>query len=270
MESLQMENETIKNRTIPTHYKFEEIGVTRRAALGLLPNTIDPDHDLPMQLSSLKSSRQYKFISTNTVTLEGGYRICRSTRYFIPNEYKYYWEFEFKKSENLDSHVRLGIATVNANMETPVGFDEEGYCVRDLGGAFHKRKKSPSNSFNQNNVVGFGIYVKNGGFVLNMFIDGVDQGTVFDNIDINKHWLPSLSIYKNAIVTARFDRPFKFDPGDDWKAANETPIQEVDKSFFTADFIINIMHTAIPGDERQQILFKICQTALTPVYEMPI
>lgn len=267
---MEADAQSARSRTIPTHYKFEEIGVRRRAALGLLPDTVDPDSALPMQLSPLKSSRMFRFAGPNTATLDGGYRLCRATRAFTPGAHRYYWEFEFAASSPPGSHVRLGIATVGASMEAPVGFDAEGYCVRDLGGAFHKRRRRPSRGFSPGSVIGFGLYDAGGAFALRLYIDGADEGAVFEGIDLSKQWLPALSIYKGATVTARFARPFAFDPGAEWTAASDAPPAEVNSSYYTADFIINIMHTAIPGDERQQTLFRICQTALTPVHEMPI
>ncbi|KAH0785323.1 SPRY domain containing protein [Histomonas meleagridis] len=255
--------------TIPTHYKFEEKGVIRRAALGLLSLVEDPEIDKPMMLSSLKSSRKYKFLEDNCVTLEGGYRLCRSTRYFPVDSNKYYWEFDFIPSPELDSHVRFGIATVKADMETPVGFDSEGYSVRDLGGAFHKRHKTGSPPFPPNSTVGFGIFSNENGFVLQMFINGFDQGIIFENIDLEKHWIPSLSIYKSATVRARFSRPFKFDPGLDWKDAIQVP-KPITNCQITADELIYVMHHALPGNEKQKILYTACSQALTPEYEMPI
>ena len=137
--------------------QFEELGVIRRAALNLLPNVQDPEYRSQMQFSRYKSSRKYKFLSddNNTVTLEGGYRLCRATRY-IPVDQRYFWEVDFTAAKSSESHVRIGISTIQADMEAPVGVDSYGYCVADLGKrkTFGRRKIFPAGFSRQTQIRG--------------------------------------------------------------------------------------------------------------------
>lgn len=159
-----------------------------------------------------------------------------------PKKDKYYWEFTFintkedpkhkerhftydEPSEDLqklhnyhdvggntdsdiypNAHVRLGIATVMAKIDFPVGGDDRGYAVRDLGGGFHNRKKvADTPSFNCGQVIGFGYeIVDEERSCLHMWIDGEYKGVVFDNINAKLRWFPAFSCYKGAAVHAEF------------------------------------------------------------------
>ncbi|KAH0787239.1 SPRY domain containing protein [Histomonas meleagridis] len=253
---------------IPLHLRFDDLTVFRRAALGLLPNVQDPEYNSQMTLSALKSSRRYNFIEPNTVTLDGGYRLCRATRSFVPDNFKYYWEIDFHPTNDGESHIRVGIATCKADTEAPVGIDEEGYSIRDLGGAYHKSKKIPSKRFNSGDTIGFGISLDDEGYSLRYFINGSDEGVVFSGIDRDKQWIPAVSLYRNATVTARFKRPFKFDPMLDWREADDTSIAEPIQNI-TATQLVNIMRTSLDaGDERKFDVIKAIDTALIPAHLM--
>jgi hypothetical protein len=129
---------------VPLKVCFDELGVHRRAALGLLPNVEDPELNDRMQFSRYKSSRQYKFIDNLTVTLSGGSRLCRTTRPLsLPG--RIYWEADYRSSVR-DGHVQLGFAMIRVDMEAPVGVDAEGYSVRDLGGARRITSRSKSSA----------------------------------------------------------------------------------------------------------------------------
>jgi hypothetical protein len=246
--------------------KFEELAVHRRAALGLLSQVQDPEYDSPMCFSELKSSRHYKFPNGDhfTISLSGGYRLCRATRFF-PLPGFCYWEIEFKSAETTESHVRCGIATLKADLETPVGFDEYGYSVRDLGGAFHKGHRSPSPEFSVGDVIGFGF----DGSTLRMWKNGMDQGVIFDGIDQNLQWMPAVSIYRDAQLLGRFVRPFSFDPGEDWKAAGDLPPGEPQGMFSSKD-LVKWMRTSLEVGDYYEAACTAILEALTPPHEMPM
>ena len=203
----------------PLKLKFEDLGVFRRAALGLLPNVKDPEGHKQIVLSELKSSRNYKFLNKLSATLEGGYRLCRASRK-IPTDKKYYWEFHFSEESLAGSHVRFGIATTKADMEGPVGVDTYGYSVRDLGWSYHEghrnKKIGKTPSFNPGDTVGLGFVPGEHNISLEMFINGGSSITLFDDIELNNEWIPSFSIYNGARVDACFKIPFQHDPGPEW------------------------------------------------------
>lgn len=246
---------------------FDEEGLYRRAALGLLPEVQDPEANKPMKLSSRKSSRRFKFLEENKVTLSEGYRLCRATRY-LPLPGSYFWEVSFSQKTN-DSHVRIGIATVKAEMEGPVGMDSEGYCVRDRGGAYHNAKKSPSPEFSAGDILGFGFTSDETGASLHLWINGDYKGAIFTGIDPTKHWIPAVSIYRDATVQAVFHRPFEFEPGSDWTAAADVPDTPPDGKL-TADKLAYWMRGKLEAGEDQEIAYKAILVAMTPPHQMPI
>ncbi|OHS98619.1 SPRY domain containing protein [Tritrichomonas foetus] len=255
--------------------KFEELGVYRRAALGLLPKVNDPEIKMPMTFSSYKSSRKYKFLNPekSMVTLEGGYRLCRSTR-FLRTDKNYYWEVDFTSAKNEESHVRFGIATIEADMEAPVGVDQNGYCVGDLGKCIHngwKNKNFNSPTFHAGDTVGFGFMPGPNGISLRLFLNGADYGVVYDNISTEKRWTPAISIYREAVATGRFIRPFRFDPGPAWTAAGDIP-RDRSEYPISAKKLVKVMKGSgypLEASEREAYLSAI-DIALTPAHLMPI
>ena len=141
---------------------FEELGAYRRVCLGLIPNVYDPEKKKSIQFSKHKSSRLVKIDESGmSVTQEGGYRLCRASRH-IPRAGAFFWEFIISSFPTEESHCRIGIATKNAQMEAPVGFDEFGYSIADKGFAYHNGKKIKEFSFNgfkQGDTVSFGAVV---------------------------------------------------------------------------------------------------------------
>lgn len=253
--------------------KFEELGVYRRAALNLLPQVQDPEFDSPMTWSKYKSSRKFEFLNPEytQITQSGGYRLCRGTRYFVfPGSY--YWESEFTESRNADSHVRLGIATIDADMEAPVGVDQLGYNVRDKGGAFHNARRSNSEPFNLGDVVGLGLCSEDGNKAsLHMWINGEYKGEIFNDIDASKRWFPAASIFKDAVITSQFDKPFRFPPPEPWKAANEIPAVQPEGTIVAKE-LVKMMRGSVEteGGSIDPIIMNAMDTALTPAHLMPI
>lgn len=248
---------------------FEVFGVHRRCALQLIPYVKDPEIDQDMHFSELKSSRSFRFLSKDKVTLDGGYRLCRTTR-FLPNDKKnYYFEFKFCAT-NENSHVRFGIATIDAKLEYPVGYDKKGYSVCDKGGAFHLGRCFQSPGFKNDDIVGIGIFHFNDNLGFRLFINGVDMGIIFDNIDKNKLWFPAISIYKGAVVEGKFDRPFHDEPGESWNAANDLPKYETD-DLFSSDLLVKVMkgEKTVPKEFEKEMLEAI-DVVLTPSHLMPI
>ena len=264
--ALSLKEENIITEKHHLSLRFDEKIVIRRSSLGLLPNVQDPEWESEMSFSNLKSSSLYK-ISDNgfTATLNGGYRLCRTTRGLkLPG--KYYWEFYFDKDLSKNgSHVRFGISTVKANMEYPIGFDNCGYCIIDLGGSIHNRKKKLNTpSFIMGDVIGLGFEINEKGF-LHLWINNKYYGIIFDNIDINKRWFPSLSIYNGAVVKSQFSFSKKLHDG--WTDAN-SHIIEPKKGKFTSSEIINWMHSSYFEDLDVDCL-KAIDLALTPSRMMP-
>ena len=257
--------------------QFEELGVIRRAALNLLPNVQDPEYRSQMQFSRYKSSRKYKFLSddNNTVTLEGGYRLCRATRY-IPVDQCYFWEVDFTAAKSSESHVRIGISTIQADMEAPVGVDSYGYCVADLGKSLHrgwKNKKFQCPLFKPGDTVGIGFAPnkETSKISLHMFLNGSHVGVVYDDISPHNRWIPAISIYRDATVTGRFLRPFKFDPGPEWRDVGSIPPEEQVMPI-TADKLVSVMkgkQTDVSESEREMYMEAI-DASLIPAHQMPI
>lgn len=253
--------------------KFEELGVYRRAALGLLPNVNDPELQETMAFSTYKSSRKYKFLDPKnlSVTLEGGYRLCRATR-FLPVNNSYYWEIDFTSIKNEESHIRVGIATIKADMEAPVGYDQYGYCIGDLGKSIHERRergnfKTPQ--FHVSDTVGLGFIPGPDSISLQLFINGVDYGIVFDGINKEERWTPAVSIFREAVVTGRFFRPFKFDPGNQWMAAGDIPRENPDLPILAKD-LVKAMKGTMVLSESSDLYMSAIYIALTPAHQMPI
>ena len=255
-------------KIVTLHLTFEELAVDRRAALELLPDVQDPECQSKMALSRLKSSRRYKFIDDSTVTLSAGYRLCRATRWF-PSQGSYFWEVKFVAANDENSHIRLGIATIKAEMEGPVGMDEEGYSVRDRGGAFHQGKKTPTPGFGVGDVIGFGFSHDGNGATLRVWINGTDQGVVFRGIDDNKRWYPAVSVYRDAEVRVTFARPFAFDPGNGWEAASDLPRVEP-VGLFTTKQLIHWMKGRLDAGDLQEQAYNAIDKAMTPAHLMPI
>ena len=253
------------------HLQFERLGLMRRAALGLLPHVQDPEMNSPMKLSTLKSSRNYR-LEGNTATLCGGYRLCRASRR-LPTDKKYYWEFEFSSQSPDDGHIRVGIATKQADMEAPVGVDKFGYGIRDLGGSYHdahRNRKMITPKFGKGDVVGLGFIPGEKSISLKLFINGKDEGIVFDDIQLSSDWIPALSIFHKAVVIATFSRPFKYDPGGDWAAADQIPPEE-DKNHINPVALLKYMEgTLICRLDEKDDYFEAMDQALVPPHLMVI
>ena len=266
-------NQDLKNQKEEEYYgplpliqlqlHFEPITVYRRSSLGLLPNVQDPEFDKEMRLSQLKSSKDITFVDENTVTNGGGYKLCRGTRELIGND-KYYWEVDFHKTNDKNSHIRIGIATKKADTEAPVGYDEYGYSIRDIGGKFHNSRKQENDGFSSGDTVGFGFYLEDEGYALKYFINGNDKGLLFEKIDKDEKWIPAISTFRNAKVTARFKRLFKYEPGEEWKSAYDCP-KTIPTELFTADKLIEVMYTTLnPYDAHEKDYLAAIDTALIP------
>jgi hypothetical protein len=263
---VQDESAIANNVRIPLNASFEVLAVHRRAALHLLPNVEDPEYNEPMKFSKLKSSRHYSWIDNLTVSLPEGYRLCRATRALaLPGAV--YWEIDFKAAKTAQSHIRIGIATVAADMEAPVGVDGEGFGVRDLGGAFHRARRRPFAAFGVGDTVGFGIDAHGEFATMRVFVNGADQGIAFDQIPQNQ-WYPAVSIYRDAVVQGRFVRPFKFDPGAEWAAAGDLP-EGVRTALFTSKDIVKWMKVLDAGPNNKEA-YRAIHVALTPAHQMPI
>jgi hypothetical protein len=260
------ESRVANNVRIHLNAAFEALAVHRRAALDLLPHVDDPEFDSPMEFSRLKSSRYYKFIDSFTVTGSDGYRLCRATRSLsLPG--RVYWEMDFSSGNSDKSHIRIGIATVKADMEGPVGVDGFGYCVRDRGGAFYRGRRRPFSGFGIGDTIGFGMTSKGRLSEMRVFINGIERGVAFEDIPEGR-WFPAVSVFRDAQVTGRFVRPFKFDPGRDWTAAGDLPEGERTQLFTSKD-IVKWMKVLDAGDHNKEA-YKAIMEALTPAHQMPI
>lgn len=254
--------------------EFDEYTLNRRASLGLLPEIKDPDCENEMRFSRLKTSRQFVFLNDtdDQITMDGGYRLARGTNYFqLPG--KYYWEIEFTEAKQKESHIRIGIATIDADMEAPVGFDKEGYAVRDLGSTYHDAEKTAAEPFGVGDVVGLGFESHDDDeklASLHYWINGEYKGIAFNDIDATKKWYPAVSIYYNAVVTGYFSsKSFKFPPPSSWnQAANSKPQPE---GKFSVPELGAIMATSIRSDHPNfKELITAIDKALVPPQFMVI
>lgn len=94
----------------------------------------------------------------NTVRGYKGYRTIRATHGAVSGS----WYFEVTVLPYKgDGAVRLGWSTRRADIETPVGFDSQGFGIRDRTGEFiHKARLKPyGEAFNINDTVGCHIYL---------------------------------------------------------------------------------------------------------------
>ena len=281
--------------------EFDEEIVLRRAALGLLPEVDDPEAKSPLRFSSLKSSRHFRFSpSYDKVELDlhineigyddeqeapieeytafnGGYRMCRATRGFkTPG--KYYWELSYNVNNgNHESHVRFGIATVKAEMEFPVGYDDRGYCIRDMGGAYHNSKEFPSPPFKEGDIVGLGFEIAQNDEnpsepkgSLSLWINGEYQGVIFEDIDCTKRWFPAVSIYFHSVVTSYFSKSkgntIHYLP-EGWAPADRSPF-DYPKRLISINTLLKKMRE-FPNSKADENVLKAISVALVPKQDMP-
>ena len=243
---------------------FETDTARRRAALRMLPNIQDQEsNDQKMILSKYKSSNR---ISINSDLICGinsdkwnsiGYCICRTNRGLkFPG--KYYWEVEYLETKSKEGHCRVGISTTTARIEAPVGYDVNGYCLRDKGNSFHCAKKFDGPSFQVGDVIGFGLIIseEENKSSLCCWINGDNKKTLFDDIKTGVEWFPTISPYRDAKIRAQFDEPFKHFPGEDWIPAGQHPIMPSTEKY-TIDTLISIMKSGKIADMNEEIVIAM-------------
>ena len=246
---------------------FDEDTAQRRAALRMLPYVQDQEsNEEKMILSKFKSSSRVSISSDLTCKLRSsksqkwnsiGYCICRTNRGLkFPG--KYYWEFEYLGTESNAGHCRIGISTTTARIEAPVGYDINGYCLRDKGNAFHCAKKFDGPSFKAGDVIGFGFTIseEEDKSSLCCWINGENPTLLFENIKTGVEWFPSISPYRDAQIRAQFDEPFKHFPGDEWKPAAKHPIMPSTEKY-TVDTLISIMKSGKIADMNEEIVLAM-------------
>jgi hypothetical protein len=91
---------------------------------------------------------------------------------------------------------------------------------------------------------------------------------VFDGIDATKQWLPALSVYREAEVRARFERPFAFDPGDEFCAAGELREQQP-SGLFSSQELVKWMRSSLEAGDHMTEAWNAIDTALVPAHELP-
>lgn len=110
----------------------------------------------PVRLSEFDKARRVKFVGPpleNTVEGFKGYRSVRATTGVCEGD----WYFEAKVvSSSGDGAVRLGWSMRRSEIETPVGYDQYGFGIRDLTGEFiHKARRIPyGKAFGKGDVIG--------------------------------------------------------------------------------------------------------------------
>ena len=248
--------------------QFDEHTVLRRASLRLLPNVIDPESTLPMNLSRYKSSKRIDIIqSKNACHLikgEIGYSLCRTNR-GLKNTGKYYWEVEFTKTDSKQGHCRIGIASIYAKIEAPCGFDKFGYSLRDTGNAFHEAKKYNGPSFKVGDVVGFGLIIGKDNSKLVCWINGQNQTTLFEDIEVGVEWFPAISPYRDSYLTMILS-DFKFFPGEEWTPASKHPLIPQAAKYDTND-LLKILKSGKVSDMSEEKL-SIVNLAMIPNEEL--
>lgn len=110
----------------------------------------------PVQLSEVDKARLISFVgppTDNTVKGCKGFRTIRASAGV--SEGDWYFEVQILNNTN-DGAVRLGWSLRRSDLETPVGFDGNGFAIRDLSGEFVHRslRTSYGEPFGKNDVIG--------------------------------------------------------------------------------------------------------------------
>jgi len=246
--------------------KIDEQLFRRRACQRFLPNVKDEESSLSFRFSELKSSRRCIFSSSNNFYISGPYGSCRTNRGFI-NEGRYYWEFSFADFDCQKTHVRVGISNIKAIIEAPIGYDTNGYSIKDSGEVFHNSESIQMTPFNLNDTIGIGYETSEGRGNLYYWVNGVGPIKAFEGIDSSQEWFPSVSVYYGSSVTGSFNSPFAFEPGEQWSPAEESPIDERNEKYSIED-IFGIIKRGQLSELNEEIAL-IIDTGLTPGEEHP-
>eukprot|EP00826_Nyctotherus_ovalis_P038683 TRINITY_DN3639_c0_g1_i2.p1 TRINITY_DN3639_c0_g1~~TRINITY_DN3639_c0_g1_i2.p1 ORF type:complete len:211 (+),score=51.65 TRINITY_DN3639_c0_g1_i2:87-635(+) len=136
--------------------------------------------------------------------------------------------------ENVEAHVRIGVATRKADLEMPIGADKFGYSYRDAGSAFFNGKgKSYGVNYKPGDVVGVFInlmplkppnllerkrkgagdasqVISNGSFI-EFYVNGKSQGIAFNDIYEGEYYA-GVALYMHGRVRFNFGPDFAKKP----------------------------------------------------------
>lgn len=176
------------------------------------------------RLSSTRKSAEI-ILSGDGLTATGciGYRTALSTHGVSFG--RLYFEMEVK---NGSGAVRVGVATLSAEINGPVGIDVEGYSYGSRNGyAFHKSKRKRYGApYGYRDIVGVLVMVSDGPTVLEDSKNNVDRndmsyirfskngkemGIAYNTLP-TKVLYPAVSLYDGCCVTFNFGPYFAFPP----------------------------------------------------------
>lgn len=148
-------------------------------------------------------------IDTDKYTLMGaqGYRsalaVCRRSASSL------YFEAQIKTDEG---YARIGIATVECELNGPIGIDKFGYSYGNKNGyGFHKSKRVYfGERLKKDDIFGVYLYKSEDDLKLYFFINGQRVARGFDNITHGEYW-PAISLYNKCQVTCNFGPYFAYE-----------------------------------------------------------
>ena len=155
------------------------------------------------------------------------------------------WYFEVKVGQPLHgeaAHTRLGWCTEMGELQAPVGYDQNSYSYRDIGGTkFHEARGAEyGEAYGPGDVIGCHLrmgdppaterkrqrinmkgveYIveeevertPSTGSAISFYKNGACQGVAFADVWAEKYY-PAASLYKAALVTFNFGPDFAFPP----------------------------------------------------------
>ncbi|KAI5168567.1 Set1/Ash2 histone methyltransferase complex subunit ASH2 [Pancytospora epiphaga] len=143
------------------------------------------------------------------VTGNGGYRsaIATSPKYIFP----LYFEAQI---ESDTGYARIGVATLECEINGPVGMDEYGYSYGSKNGyGFHKaRRIRMGERYKKRDIVSVYLYKdkKSKVFSLEFFLNGNKAGGPF-NLNSNHEYWPALSLFGGCSVSINMGPYFAYD-----------------------------------------------------------
>lgn len=126
-----------------------------------------------------------------------------------------YFEAEVLSTEGA---VRIGFASLSAEVNGPIGMDNEGYCYGSRNGyVFHQSKrKRYGPTYGHRDIVGSLVVLKHatdGVSYMKFSKNGEDLGVAYEDIPC-KELRPAASLYNGGCIALNFGPYFAFPPAE--------------------------------------------------------